>query len=64
MIGGRNAVYISHRLASTRFCDAIAFFRDGGLSEYGTHDSLLAQNGGYAEAYKAQSQYYREEAVQ
>ena len=49
MIGKKSAVYISHRLASTRFCDRIAMFMDGRMAEYGTHDELVAKGGEYAQ---------------
>lgn len=61
MIGDRSAVYISHRLASTRFCDNIAMFADGHMVEYGTHDELMAKNGEYAHMFDVQAQYYRED---
>lgn len=61
LIEGRSAVYISHRLASTRFCDAIALFENGHMEEYGTHRELMQQNGKYAEMFRMQSQYYRED---
>lgn len=60
MTVGRSAVYISHRLASTRFCDRIIFLKDGVIAEEGTHDGLLAANGGYAELFAIQSKYYQE----
>ena len=60
MIGKKSAVYISHRLASTRFCDRIAMFMDGRLAEYGTHDELVAKGGEYARLFEVQAQYYRE----
>ena len=60
MIGKRSAVYISHRLASTRFCDRIAMFMDGRMAEYGTHDELVAKGGEYARLFDVQAQYYRE----
>ncbi len=62
MIGSRSAVYISHRLASTRFCDRIAMFEDGRLVELGSHDELMAQKGKYAEMFSVQAQYYKENA--
>lgn len=61
MIGDKSAVYISHRLASTRFCDNIAMFKDGQMVEYGSHDELIKQNGEYASMYAVQAQYYQEE---
>lgn len=60
MVGPRSAVYISHRLASTRFCDRIAMFADGRMVEYGTHDELMAKGGEYARMFDVQAQYYRE----
>ena len=57
--GGKTAIYISHRLASCRFCDDIAVFHGGTLIQRGNHDTLLAQNGGkYQELWNAQAQYY------
>ncbi len=60
MIGEKSAVYISHRLASTRFCDNIAMFADGKMIEYGTHDELMEKNGEYANMFNTQAQYYQE----
>ncbi len=60
IIDGKLAIYISHRLASTRFCDNIALFENGEMTEYGTHSTLLDQNGRYAEMFRMQSQYYKE----
>lgn len=60
MTKGRSSVYISHRLASTRFCDRIILIENGQLAEEGTHESLLAQNGKYAELFEIQSKYYKE----
>ncbi len=59
LVGGKTAVYISHRLSSCKFCDRIAVFSDGQVAEYGTHDELLKQGGIYAEMFAAQAQYYR-----
>lgn len=61
MIGGKSAVYISHRLSSTRFCDTIAMFKGGEMVEYGTHDELLKKDGAYAEMFRVQAQYYVED---
>lgn len=57
---GRTAIYISHRLASTRFCDRVLFLKDGVIAEEGTHEELIALGGGYAELFEVQSRYYRE----
>lgn len=61
IIGSKSAVYISHRLSSTRFCHHIAMFANGEMVEYGTHEELLHKDGAYAEMFRIQSQYYKEE---
>ncbi|MDE6726163.1 MAG: ABC transporter ATP-binding protein/permease, partial [Ruminiclostridium sp.] len=59
LVGGKTAIYISHRLSSCKFCDRIAVFSEGVIKEYGTHDELvLINNGIYAEMFKAQAKYY------
>ena len=63
LVEGKTAVYISHRLASTRFCDKIALFDADGLEEYGTHDELMEKKGKYYEMFVIQGKYYQEEAV-
>jgi len=62
LIGGKTAVYISHRLSSTQFCKNVAMFKDGRLEEYGTHDELMKRGGAYAEMFRIQAQYYIEDA--
>ena len=59
MTAGKTSLFISHRLASTRFCDRIIFVADGGIAEEGTHEELLAKNGAYANLFEVQSRYYR-----
>lgn len=59
----KTAIYISHRLSSTRFCDRIILLDDAKIAETGTHEELLALGGKYAEMFETQSRYYREEAV-
>ena len=60
MTQGKTSMFISHRLASTRFCDRIIFVADGGVKEEGTHESLLALGGEYANLFEVQSRYYQE----
>lgn len=63
LVEGKTAVYISHRLASTRFCDKIALFDADGLSEYGTHDELMEKKGKYYDMFVIQGKYYQEETA-
>ncbi len=61
MTRGKTSIFISHRLASTRFCDQILLFSDGRILESGTHKELIALGGQYAKMFEVQSRYYREE---
>ena len=61
MTVGRTSVFISHRLASTRFCDRILLIDGGVIAEQGSHEELLARGGKYAGLFEVQSKYYREE---
>lgn len=63
MVEGKTSIFISHRLASTSFCDVIAMFEEGQLIEYGTHEELLAKNEKYAKMFQVQAQYYKEDEV-
>ena len=59
-----STVFISHRLASTRFCDRIVLMEDGKIIEEGTHTELLTKRGRYYELYETQAKYYREHPVE
>lgn len=58
---GRTSFYISHRLASTAFCDKVIFIKDGEITETGTHKELMERKGDYYKMYYMQSYYYNEE---
>ncbi len=64
LTGNRTSVYISHRLASTRFCDRILLIENGGIAEEGTHEELLSRGGRYAYLFDIQSKYYKEGAME
>ena len=63
MIKGKTTMFISHRLASTRFCDQILFLEKGKIAEQGTHEELMQKQGTYAQMFEVQSKYYREEGT-
>ncbi len=59
LIGDKTTIYISHRLSSCKFCDRIAVFHKGELTQVGTHEELINQSGSqYELMYSAQAQYY------
>lgn len=58
MTAGKTAVYISHRMSNCKFCDRIIVLDHGRIAEDGTHDTLLANHGIYANLYETQAQYY------
>jgi len=60
---GRSALFISHRLSSTRFCDRILVLSDGRIAEMGTHDALMAAGGLYADLFRTQAKYYTREGI-
>lgn len=57
---GKTLIFISHRLASTRFCDKIMLLDGGKISEYGAHDELIKRDGLYKQMYESQRKYYKE----
>lgn len=58
---GKTTVLISHRLGSCRLADRIVVLDRGCIAEEGTHAELLARGGLYAEMYRTQAAWYREE---
>lgn len=61
LVGDKVAIYISHRLASCRFCERILVFSDGKVVQNGSHGDLTAVEGLYKHLWNAQAQYYQEE---
>lgn len=55
---GRTSVLISHRLSSVRSCDRILVIDNGTIVEDGDHETLLANDGLYAQFFRAQAQWY------
>lgn len=56
----KTSIFISHRLASTRFCDRIILIEHGQIIEIGSHDELLSAGKKYAEMFETQAQYYQD----
>lgn len=54
MMQGRTSFVVAHRLSTIKESDIILVMRDGKIVEQGTHESLLAKNGFYAEIYNSQ----------
>ena len=54
LMRGRTSFIVAHRLSTIRDADLILVMRDGHVIETGTHDSLLARGGFYAELFRAQ----------
>ena len=60
LLEGKTAIFISHRLASTRFCDRIALLDGGKISQLGSHEDLISRPGLYRDMYRKQASYYQE----
>lgn len=63
LTSNRTSIYISHRLASTRFCDRIILISDNKILEEGTHEELMDLGGKYKDMFDIQSCYYKEGVV-
>lgn len=63
IVNNKTAIFISHRLSSTKFCDMIAMFEYGDLIEYGNHEALLNKQGKYYDMFQVQAKYYKDEEV-
>ena len=56
----KSSVFISHRLASTKFCDKVIYLKNGKIIEEGSHDELMDLNGEYKELFEIQAKNYKE----
>ncbi|WP_296111964.1 ABC transporter ATP-binding protein [uncultured Anaerococcus sp.] len=56
----KSSIFISHRLASTKFCDRIIYLKDGKILANGTHDELMSTCEDYKDLYNLQAKNYKE----
>lgn len=64
MSADKTSLFISHRLASTKFCDRIMFLDEGQIVETGTHEELIKKGGKYREIFDIQSHYYKDSVTE
>lgn len=57
----RTSLFISHRLASTQFCDRILMLEEGRIVEQGSHEELMGKKGAYYRMFQVQSHYYQKD---
>ncbi len=61
LVKDKTSIYISHRMASCRFCDNIIVFDNGEIRQSGTHNDLMTNAGGlYEQMWSAQATYYNQ----
>ncbi len=57
MMKGRTSFIVAHRLSTIRSADLILVMKNGNVIEQGTHSSLLASGGAYAQLYRSQFEH-------
>ena len=57
----RTVIFISHRLSTTRMADRIYLFDGGKITEQGSHEELMKQDGTYAKMFRVQAKKYQDE---
>ena len=55
----RTVIFISHRLSTTRMADRIYLFDGGKITEQGSHEELMGQDGTYAKMFRVQAKKYQ-----
>lgn len=63
LVNGRTAIFISHRMSSSVFCDKILVIDGGEVSDFDTHANLIKKDTLYSRLFMAQANNYREGAV-
>ena len=59
MMAENTAILVSHRIGFARLASRIIVMDDGRVAEQGTHEELIAVNGGYKAVFDAQSEWYQ-----
>lgn len=58
MTEGKTAIFISHRMSSSRFTDKILLLDGGKAAAFDSHENLMKSDNLYSKLYKAQAQYF------
>lgn len=61
LIKDKSSIFISHRLASTKFCNRIVYLKDGEIKSTGSHEELMRNDSDYKDLYNLQAKNYKEE---
>lgn len=61
LIKNKSSIFISHRLASTKFCNRIVYLKDGEIKSTGSHEELMKNDSDYKDLYNLQAKNYKEE---
>ncbi|WP_316271578.1 ABC transporter ATP-binding protein [Anaerococcus vaginalis] len=56
----KSSIFISHRLASTKFCNRIVYLKDGEIKSTGSHEELMISDSDYKDLYNLQAKNYKE----
>lgn len=60
LIKDKSSIFISHRLASTKFCNRIVYLKDGEIKSTGSHEELMKNDSDYKDLYNLQAKNYKE----
>lgn len=60
LIKDKSSIFISHRLASTKFCNRIVYLKDGEIKSTGSHEDLMKNDSDYKDLYNLQAKNYKE----
>ena len=60
LIKDKSSIFISHRLASTKFCNRIVYLKDGKIKSTGSHEELMINDSDYKDLYNLQAKNYKE----